>query len=70
MYDRSKIVFCLNYMNQKLHNMNRKCFTCKHVDWLELQQVAYAMGYRSRNALIMATLKQVLADHQQAKTAI
>jgi hypothetical protein len=50
---------------QTPNRIDRKSFTFYHFQWLELQEAAYALGFRSRNALIVATLKQILADHQQ-----
>ena len=46
----------------------RKSFTFHPIAWEELRQVAIEKGYRSRNQFITTTLKNIMEDHQQAKS--
>jgi hypothetical protein len=49
------------------NSVYRKSFTFHPQHWMVLKEIALARGFRSRNAMIVATLKGIIADHQQAK---
>lgn len=47
---------------------HRKSITFLPAPWDELRQIALEKGYRSRNQLIVLTLKKIIEDHRESKS--
>jgi hypothetical protein len=57
----------LDMANRHRKTIFRRCITARLAEWEMLKVIALERGFKSRNAMIVATLNDIIADYNSQK---